>query len=149
MTNITSYMSADHQSCDDAFVEFENRLPKQDWPQLNSLWQVFSNHLNTHLLMEESVLFPAFEQATGSTAGPTSVMRMEHEQMRALMNDMQSALQSKDCSSCQGIAETLMFLIQQHNMKEEHMLYPMADQHTNGPSVLKDMQSLTKEQQCA
>ena len=27
-----------------------------------------------------------------------------------------------------GIAETLLMLMQQHNMKEEHILYPMLDQ---------------------
>ena len=28
-----------------------------------------------------------------------------------------------------GIAETLLIMMQQHNMKEENILYPMCDQH--------------------
>ena len=28
-----------------------------------------------------------------------------------------------------GIADTLLIMMQQHNMKEENILYPMCDQH--------------------
>jgi len=33
-----------------------------------------------------------------------------------------------------GTTETLMILLQQHNMKEEQMLYPMAQQHLSAES---------------
>ena len=38
-----------------------------------------------HFEMEEAVLFPAFEEATGMTQGPTMVMHAEHVQMKGVL----------------------------------------------------------------
>jgi hemerythrin-like domain-containing protein len=73
-------------------------------------------------------LFPKFEQATGSAMGPTQVMKAEHAQMRQLFKDMQSAVDDQDKDRYLGLSETLMIVMQQHNMKEEQILYRMADQ---------------------
>ena len=61
------------------------------------------------------------------TQGPTAVMRMEHEQMRSLLSQLTEAVSRQDGPRFLGLSETLMVLMQQHNMKEEQMLYPMCD----------------------
>jgi hemerythrin-like domain-containing protein len=61
------------------------------------------------------------------TSGPTEVMRGEHRQMRDLLAQMKDALTSRDADAFSGAAETLLILMQQHNMKEENILYPMCD----------------------
>lgn len=142
MTNITSFMTNDHRDCDDAFVNFENMIAEQNWGELKNSWDTFSNKLNHHFEMEETVLFPAFESATGMTNGPTAVMRSEHQQMRNLCLEIEQAVTSQNEDQCQGIADTLMIMIQQHNMKEEQMLYPMTDQHTNAADVIANMKSV-------
>jgi len=142
MTNITAFMTNDHRDCDENFVYFENMIAEQNWSELKASWDIFSKKLNHHFEMEETVLFPAFESATGMTSGPTSVMRSEHQQMRTLMLEIEQAMASQDKSQCQGVAETLMLMIQQHNMKEEQMLYPMTDQRTNAAEVIAAMQSV-------
>lgn len=81
-----------------------------------------------HFSMEEEKLFPAFEQHLGHTMGPTQVMRMEHNQMKQLFSEMQQAVKARDDAQYLGLSETLMMIMQQHNMKEEQMLYPMMDQ---------------------
>ena len=144
MTNIASFMTNDHRACDDAFVEFENMISNQNWSELKSSWDAFSQKTLHHFEMEETVLFPAFEAATGMSSGPTAVMRTEHQQMRSLMQEIEQAIASEDANQCQGVAETLMLMIQQHNMKEEQMLYPMSDQHTNGAEVVASMQSIAQ-----
>ncbi len=40
---------------------------------------------------------------------------------------MAQAIESKDRDAYLSIAESMMILLQQHNMKEEQMLYAMAD----------------------
>jgi len=140
--DITTYMTSDHRSCDDVFVEFENTIGEQNWQQLKNTWHTFSAKLSHHFSMEETVLFPAFESATGIVDGPTAVMRSEHQQMRSLITEIEAALASENQEQCQGVAETLMLMIQQHNMKEEQMLYPMADQHTNSTEIISAMQSV-------
>ena len=69
-----------------------------------------------------------FEEATGmSGGGPTQVMRMEHEQMRGVLAQMAAAVERGDFDELVDQGDTLNVLIQQHNMKEEGMLYPMAE----------------------
>ena len=61
--------------------------------------------------------------------GPTKVMRMEHQQMRNLLARMSEAVSSGDGEEILEVGETMMILMQQHNVKKEGILYPMADQH--------------------
>ena len=142
MTDISSFMTADHKDCDDSFVEFENAIATQNWPDLTNSWTQFAKKLLHHFEMEETVLFPEFESATGMTQGPTAIMRAEHIQMRSLISTLESAIESQDTEQCQGIAETLMIMMQQHNMKEEQMLYPMTDQHIDSNRVVSAMKSI-------
>jgi hemerythrin-like domain-containing protein len=57
---------------------------------------------------------------------------MEHEQMRALLAQMNDALAAQEQQRFLGLGETLMMLTQQHNMKEENILYPIMDQYIAG-----------------
>jgi len=99
-----------------------------DRDALRAAWRDFEASLREHLDMEEQVLFPAFEAATGMTdSGPTFVMRMEHEQMRGLLEQMGTALERGDHDALLDQGDTLLMLIQQHNQKEEGMLYPMSE----------------------
>ena len=79
--------------------------------------------------MEETVLFPTFEEISDMRQGPTQVMRMEHQQMRNLLARMSEAVSSGDQEEILEVGETMMILMQQRNVKEEGILYPMADQH--------------------
>ncbi|MEY8199270.1 MAG: hemerythrin domain-containing protein [Colwellia sp.] len=129
MNSIPEYMTAKHRECDEFFSEAESAVADKNWSLALVQWQLFSRELTEHLAQEEDTLFPQFEQATGMTAGPTQVMRMEHQQMRALVQSLDTALAGKDKDEYLGLSETLMVMMQQHNMKEEMMLYPMMAQH--------------------
>jgi iron-sulfur cluster repair protein YtfE (RIC family) len=78
--------------------------------------------------MEESELFPTLLAANGPT-GPVQMMRMEHEQMRTLLEQMAYSVAHNDAPGYGGVAETLLIVMQQHNLKEEQILYPMADHY--------------------
>ncbi len=128
MGTITENMATDHRRCDGIFADAELLVSKSDWQQGSDRFQEFREAMGHHFAMEEEVLFPAFEACTGKTEGPTQVMRMEHTQMRQLLADMLHAVEREDREGFLGLSETLMIIMQQHNMKEEQMLYPMADQ---------------------
>jgi len=140
MSSIPDYMTAQHRHCDDVFSAAESAVAIGNWSLATQEWQIFARELEAHLEAEESILFPRFEQATGITQGPTMVMRSEHEQMRALVQQLTQALQAEDQEVYLGLSETLMVLMQQHNMKEEMMLYPMSQQHiSDGDKTLADI----------
>jgi iron-sulfur cluster repair protein YtfE (RIC family) len=128
MTRISDILPGHHQQCDALFVAAEESAHNGDWPAAAAAFESFYQQMQAHFEAEEDILFPAFEAATGMSAGPTRVMTMEHQQMKALLEQLRAACGARDGEGFAGIAETLLVLMQQHNMKEENILYPMCDQ---------------------
>jgi iron-sulfur cluster repair protein YtfE (RIC family) len=136
----------DHRGCDGLLADVESEVQERRWSAAKSAWTRFERAMLCHFAREEDVLFPAFEQATGHTQGPTAVMRMEHEQMRALLGSLSTAVQKDDQRRFLDYSESLMLLIQQHNMKEEQILYPMCDQVVPGhEQLLQRLQAVQPE----
>jgi hemerythrin-like domain-containing protein len=125
--NLVDYFTSDHRSCDAGWADVEAAADAGDTASMAAHWERFRKRLLRHLAMEEQLMFPAFEAATGMTAGPTQVMRMEHEQMRGVLEQMSAAVARGDADELLDQGDTLNILIQQHNTKEEGMLYPMAE----------------------
>lgn len=90
-------------------------------------------------------MFPAFEERTGMRQGPTAMMRSEHLQMIDLFKQMSEAIVQKDTNAYLGDADTLLIIMQQHNVKEEQMLYQMADQAlvSNLDELLERMRAIS------
>ena len=128
MHTIQQFMAGDHRRCDDLFVEVEQAVHASAWARAGAAFADFRHAVLQHFEAEETLLFPAFEERTGMTQGPTAVMRGEHAQMRELLDAARDALAAQDADAYSGEAETLLIMMQQHNMKEENMLYPMCDQ---------------------
>ena len=124
---LAAFFATDHQDCDARWAELEEQLDGADDATAQKLWQTFDGSMRRHLAMEEDILFPAFDSRSGmGGGGPTAMMRMEHVQMRGLLDQIGAAIASGDTEEALDIGDTLLMLIQQHNMKEEGMLYPMA-----------------------
>jgi iron-sulfur cluster repair protein YtfE (RIC family) len=126
-STINIFMTGHHKVCDELFTIAESSIAEGNWDQGIGQWEEFANELEKHFAREESILFPEFEAETGSMGGPTHMMRMEHEQMRALVAEINKATSERDADQFLALTETLMMTMQQHNMKEEQMLYPMID----------------------
>lgn len=121
-----SFFTSDHRACDEQWALVEKAVDEGDAARAREAFATFDAAMRRHLEMEESVLFPAFEARMGSSMGPTQVMRMEHERMRGLLTQMASAAAS-NVETVVDLGDTLLMLVQQHNVKEEGVLYPMAD----------------------
>jgi hemerythrin-like domain-containing protein len=124
---ITNYMRDEHRSCDELFVDAEKSVIDGDFTKAEEQFLLFSNETLKHFKKEEDELFVTFESITGNTEGPTRVMRFEHEQVRGLIGKMAEAVEKEDKDAYLSLAESMMILLQQHNMKEEQMLYAMCD----------------------
>ncbi len=128
MSDIKEFLTNDHKECDELFAQMEDAVAKNS-DNAYAKFEKFYSDLSNHFSMEEIVLFPALKQASSMANDPTKAMEMEHEQMRELLSKMRGALDSKNKDKFFSISETLMILMQQHNMKEEQMLYVMATQY--------------------
>ena len=129
MAGLATHFTDDHRACDTAWAAVEGA---EDPAEIAARFKSFDALMRRHLAWEEDVIFPAFEEATGMTGGPTAVMRHEHTQMRAVLDEMSSALEAGDTDLLLDHGDTLLMLIQQHNPKEEQILYPMADRVLGG-----------------
>jgi hemerythrin-like domain-containing protein len=127
LTRLTAPLISDHRSCDGLFAQAENAAGRHDWSACLRQFDLFLEAMIRHFRVEEENLFPAFERASGSASGPTAMMRMEHENMRELLRDMGEAIRSRGSDDYLGLSETLLLYMQQHNIKEENILYPAAD----------------------
>ncbi len=136
MEQISSIMAHHHRECDEYFSSMENAVSAGEWEAAERAWKAFQGNILNHFASEEETLFPAFEEVTGNSQGPTMVMRMEHEQMRSLLDGLKQAMESRHAEQVLGVADTMMMLIQQHNMKEEQILYPMIDDALQQPAPI-------------
>ena len=124
---ITNYMRNEHRACDDIFVDAEKAVIDGDFEKAETQFLLFADNTLRHFKKEEESLFLTFESITGNTEGPTRIMRFEHEQVRGLIGKMAQAVEDKNQDAYLSLAESMMILLQQHNMKEEQMLYAMCD----------------------
>lgn len=125
---LSEFFTQDHRECDEVWAEVEAAVSGKDPAKSAAAWEKFAGMMRRHFGWEEEVLFPAFEEATGMHGvGPTAVMRHEHIQMRALLDQMQGAAAARSFDALLNDGDTLLMIIQQHNAKEEGMLYPMAE----------------------
>ncbi len=124
---ITAYLKKEHRECDNSFAQAEEAASRGDWGATKVHFDTFSHQTLTHFKKEEEQLFVAFEGQTGNTQGPTMVMRHEHNQVRGLIEKMTHEVEVKNKENFLSLCESLMILLQQHNMKEEQMLYAMCD----------------------
>lgn len=126
MSTLAEYMSTDHKDCDEAFALAEEAALDSQWESAEAAFNAFRHDMERHFRMEEEVLFPALLEA-GGPAGPVQVMRMEHAQMNELIAQMTGAVNDRNSQEYGGLSETLLIVMQQHNLKEEQILYPIMD----------------------
>jgi hemerythrin-like domain-containing protein len=143
MTTINEFMTRDHRRCDELMAAAEDAVNTQDWATAENLTEAFQAAIEHHFDMEEQVLFPAFEQQTGIVQGPTMMMRSEHQQMRGLLFQLKDALERQEEEDFLDTTETLLVMMQQHNMKEEGILYPMSDEQLSDvDQIIAGMENL-------
>jgi iron-sulfur cluster repair protein YtfE (RIC family) len=136
MAILSKFMKADHRACDDSFANMENAVADENWANASKVFESFASDLNHHFDIEENVMFPAFEAREQGHCNPTPVMIMEHTQMRNVLKAMRDDLEAKNKEHFFGLSETLMMTMQQHNMKEEQMMYPMIDESLGDESQM-------------
>lgn len=124
---IHSYYAKDHDRLDELFkqYQFQKRI---DFPKAKKAFLEFKQGLEQHIVWEEEVLFPFFEGKTGmKDCGPTEVMRQEHREIKATLEQMKEKVHCGDANT-DNEERKLLGVLGNHNAKEESILYPMIDQ---------------------
>ena len=131
MTTILEFMSVDHDRLDNK-IRMYSTEKLVDIERAKSIFLFFKSELERHIIWEEDILFPVFERKTGiKDGGPTSVMRMEHIQIKDHLQKIQRKLRAKKIQDPCGEEVALFKLLESHNQKEENILYPGIDNLTS------------------
>ncbi len=124
--NFKDFMVQDHRDCDSHFSELESYVEKGDFVAANECFSAFKKEMETHFGIEEEIIFPEFNKKSASGCNPTGVMIMEHDHMRRMFAGMEQGIEKKDKNAFLGHCDTFMMILQQHNLKEEQIMYNLA-----------------------
>ncbi len=126
MKTILSFMADDHDRLDNLFNEFRN-IKNSDIAKAKELFREFKSGLERHIVWEEDILFPMFENKTGlSNTGPTAVMRMEHRKIKDYLEKIHNHIAIGN-ATINDLEDELIGTLSVHNNKEENILYPWID----------------------
>jgi len=82
--------------------------------------------LRRHIYLEEEFLFPRLREAEPGLAAPIFVMLREHAQIWATLDSLERELETGTVTG-PGLCRQLTVRLLHHNLKEEKILYPRAD----------------------
>jgi regulator of cell morphogenesis and NO signaling len=128
MKSVSHYFERDHDRLHDLFHAFQ-LMKAKDFPRARENFVAFKFGLQRHMVWEEEVLFPFYEQKTGLyPAGPTNIMRKEHRKIREILESIDQKLRAFDANTKEE-ESTLFALLEIHSLKEENILYPVMDNY--------------------
>jgi len=144
---ISKFFEQDHDRLDELFKTFQ-QLKRSDFLKAKEAFKEFKFGLQRHIVWEEDLLFPIWEEKTGmSESGPTPVMRNEHRQIGRQLEAIHQKVANQNPDSDQE-EQALLDLLGSHNRKEERALYPAIDQ-VAGPeereTVFQKMETIPEE----
>lgn len=82
--------------------------------------------LRRHIYLEEEFLFPLLREADPGLAAPLFVMLREHAQIWGTLDSLERATDA-GAGTGLSLAKRLTVQLLHHNLKEEKILYPRAD----------------------
>lgn len=126
---ISEFFEQDHDRLDELFKTFQ-KLKRSDFAKAKEAFKEFMFGLQRHIVWEEDLLFPLWEEKTGmSDGGPTFVMRAEHRRIGQQLEAIHDKVAEQNLESDHE-EQALVDLLGSHNIKEERVLYPSIDQVT-------------------
>ncbi|MBI4615728.1 MAG: DUF2249 domain-containing protein [Planctomycetes bacterium] len=148
--SVSDFLGTDHRRLDAIAVEVDCLVHAGYFAEAQRRFAEFRCGLDRHIEEEEKVLFPLFEERTGSADGPTAVMRDEHVRIRRGMGQTATAIHDMDREGYAESTRALRELLEEHNRKEEMILYPMTDRLAGGErerdDIVRRMQAMAPEE---
>jgi hemerythrin-like domain-containing protein len=138
----TEILSQEHRvieqvlNCLEKFVDRAEAGGSCDWWDAGQMYAFFRDFADRcHHAKEEDCLFPKLEaRGFNPEAGPTGVMRSEHAQGRRFLSMMKKGIEAGARGDRHALnvfarnARGYLELLRAHIHKEDHCLFPMADQ---------------------
>jgi uncharacterized protein (DUF2249 family)/hemerythrin superfamily protein len=146
--SVSGYLAWDHDRLDALLASARTDLQAGEADGARRAFGEFRTGLLRHIRIEEAVLFPAFERSTGmGEGGPTSVMRMEHRRIEGVLEEMRQLFDTPEpgVAPFERLRADLLAVLADHNLKEEHIVYPMTDRSHPAAQIgalIREMQAV-------
>jgi len=143
LRSITEALGWDHDRLEALEREAFAARDRGELAEAVGLFDAFARGLDRNIGFEEALLFPAFESASGhpTGAGPTAVMREEHRRIRSLLAEIAEEIGDPSASPADR-RRSLAWVMEEHNVKEEQILYPMTDEALGPDAADRLMQEI-------
>ena len=145
---ITAFYEKDHDRLDELFKTFQ-ASKGSDLAKAKEAFKEFKIGLQRHIVWEEELLFPIWEDKTGMVEdGPTPMMRHEHSQIKQLLDAIHHKIEGQNLDTDRD-EQALIQTLDAHNRKEERALYPAIDNVISPDECVKvfsDMKNIPEDQ---
>ncbi|MCB9896167.1 MAG: DUF2249 domain-containing protein [Planctomycetes bacterium] len=127
--SVSEYLCWDHRRLEELMAGGMALATAGDWePALRR----FAEHrvgLTHHADIEDAILFPAYDVATGKLPdGPTKLMFEEHHGVRNGLADVAAAAKAHDLEALSDAHLRLSDILSEHHAQEEEILFPTMDE---------------------
>lgn len=144
---ITDALKGEHGVFYAQFQFIEKALDDVNLTTLQALGAMLASALAPHAQMEDEILLPPLEEKIGQD-GPTGPFRSEHVQIDTMLERLQGIRDvsgahdriegalarlpdAKKVEEAQQLVRDILFAARDHFAKEEHMLFPLAEEILN------------------
>ncbi len=132
--SLAAALEREHQEIDAGIETFTASLPRGGSNRQALIRAIRA--LRRHIYLEEEFLFPLLGAAEPGLQAPVFVMLREHAQLWRTLDEMARELDAgtgAEVALCRQLAVQLLH----HNLKEEKVLYPRADDLVTGPAAAR------------
>ena len=124
--NARNWLWHDHRDYEELLIACARVANTAEWAAAEERLHDLVSLLKGHFLMEEEVLFPAYEGLVDAPDAPTRKLRREHDLIRGLLEHLSEAVGRQDGPQVADVVSRLEALMGQHHEKEEEICLPMA-----------------------
>jgi regulator of cell morphogenesis and NO signaling len=122
---LSAALEREHREIDEGIESFASGSLPGDAGKLSGAIQA----LRRHIYLEEAFLFPLLREGDPALFAPVLVMLREHGQLWDLLDLLDEELAARPGGETMtGLCKKLTVMLLHHNLKEEKVLYPQADE---------------------
>lgn len=121
-----NWLNHDHLDYEVLLQDCQVAAEQEDWRGVKQLFEELVARLKVHMLMEEEILYPAYETIMNTPQAPTQALRDEHSEIVRLLRDLSYVLKTNDSDLFLESLIPLEGVMIKHHEKEEEIFLPMA-----------------------
>lgn len=122
------YLTEDYHRFTALFDQARCLVDKGAQAEAADVFQAFTQAARRRIRIEERWLFPCFEERTGSSTGPTAVLRDEHRRLERILDEATDALQRGHAADFHAVCRRFTLIVEDHAFREEAQLYPVIEE---------------------